>query len=40
VIAGLILVPLLNLATPIFGIALMVHVHKGILARQRRLGRE
>lgn len=28
VLAGLLLVPVLNLATPIFGIALMVHVHK------------
>lgn len=39
VIAALILVPVLNLATPLFGIALMVHMHKGVLARQRRLGR-
>nr|WP_133770060.1 sulfate transporter family protein [Enterovirga rhinocerotis] len=30
VLAGLMLVPVLNLLTPIFGIALMVHVHKRI----------
>ena len=33
--AGLMLVPILNLATPIFGIALMVHLHKRIAARLR-----
>jgi CysZ protein len=27
-LAGLVLVPVLNLVTPLFGIALMVHVHK------------
>lgn len=32
-IAALVLVPLLNLLTPVFGIALMVHVHKGLSAR-------
>src|SRR5215207_5579935 len=31
--AGLVLVPVLNLLTPLFGIALMVHVHKGLSAR-------
>lgn len=28
VVAGLVLVPILNLATPLFGVALMIHVHK------------
>jgi CysZ protein len=32
-IAALVLVPLLNLLTPLFGIALMVHVHKRLSAR-------
>jgi len=32
-VAGLVLVPFLNLLTPLFGIALMVHVHKGLSAR-------
>ena len=27
-IAGFVSIPILNLATPLFGIALMVHVHK------------
>jgi CysZ protein len=31
--AGLVLVPVLNLLTPLFGVALMVHVHKGLSAR-------
>ena len=31
--AGLLLVPVLNLLTPLFGIALMVHVHKRLSAR-------
>lgn len=34
VVAGLVLVPVLNLLTPIFGIALMVHVHKRLSARR------
>lgn len=34
VMAGLMLVPILNLATPVFGIALMVHVNKRIAARR------
>jgi CysZ protein len=33
VVAGLVLVPVLNLLTPLFGIALMVHVHKRLSAR-------
>ena len=31
--AALLLVPVLNLLTPLFGIALMVHVHKRLCAR-------
>ena len=31
-LAGLLLVPVLNLLTPLFGIALMVHVHKRLSA--------
>ena len=33
VMAALMLVPILNLTTPVFGIALMVHLHKRIAAR-------
>ena len=33
VLSGLMLVPLVNLLMPIFGIAFMVHVHKGVEAR-------
>ena len=33
VLAGLVLVPVLNLLTPLFGVALMVHVHKRLAAR-------
>jgi CysZ protein len=32
-IAGLVVVPILNLLTPLFGVALMVHVHKGLSRR-------
>jgi CysZ protein len=32
-VAGLVLVPVLNLLTPLFGVALMVHVHKRLSAR-------
>ena len=32
-LAGLVLVPVLNLLTPLFGVALMVHVHKRLSAR-------
>jgi CysZ protein len=31
--AGLVLVPIVNLLTPLFGIALMVHIHKDLSAR-------
>ena len=31
--AGLMMIPILNLLTPLFGIALMVHVHKRIARR-------
>ena len=34
-IAGFVSIPVLNLATPLFGTALMVHVHKRITARKR-----
>lgn len=33
-LAGLMVVPIVNLVTPIFGIALMVHVHKGLSNRR------
>ena len=33
VLAGLMLIPILNLITPVFGIALMVHLHKRIAGR-------
>ncbi|WP_375461003.1 sulfate transporter family protein [uncultured Enterovirga sp.] len=33
VLAGLMLIPVFNLLTPIFGIALMVHVHKHVAGR-------
>jgi CysZ protein len=36
-IAGFVSIPILNLATPLFGTALMVHVHKRITARKREL---
>jgi CysZ protein len=39
VLAALMLVPILNLLTPVFGIALMVHVHKQAAARERSIGR-
>ena len=43
VMAALVLVPVLNLLTPLFGVALMVHVHKRLAARSlpaaERLGR-
>ena len=32
-LAGMMVVPVVNLLTPLFGIALMVHVHKGIVRR-------
>lgn len=32
-LAGLVLVPFLNLLTPLFGVALMVHVHKNLARR-------
>lgn len=36
-LAGMMIVPVVNLVTPLFGIALMVHLHKRISARQPRL---
>lgn len=35
VIAGFLAIPLVNLATPIFAAAMMVHLHKAISARER-----
>ena len=35
VMAAFVLIPIVNLATPLFGIALMVHLHKGVAARAR-----
>ena len=32
-LAGLMIVPIVNLATPLFGVALMVHLHKGLARR-------
>lgn len=32
-LAGLVLVPVVNLLTPLLGVALMVHLHKGLSAR-------
>jgi CysZ protein len=43
VLAALMLVPIVNLVTPLFGIALMVHLHKGLTRRalvDSRAGRE
>jgi CysZ protein len=37
VIAAFVSIPLLNLATPIFAMALMVHVHQRMTASQRRV---
>jgi CysZ protein len=40
-LAALVLVPVVNLLTPLFGVALMVHVHKGLARRalsDRRAG--
>jgi CysZ protein len=34
-IAGFVSIPVLNLATPLFGTALMVHVHKRVMGRGR-----
>jgi CysZ protein len=36
VMAGFLLIPIVNLATPLFGIALMVHVHKAVAAKASR----
>ena len=35
-IAALVWVPVLNLLTPLFGIALMVHVHKRLEALEKK----
>lgn len=34
-LAGMVAVPIVNLFTPLFGVALMVHLHKGLAARGR-----
>ncbi|MEZ0172642.1 sulfate transporter family protein [Microvirga sp. TS319] len=39
VLACLVLVPVLNLITPIFGVAMMVHLHKALMARRLADGR-
>ncbi|MCB5174814.1 MULTISPECIES: sulfate transporter family protein [Microvirga] len=39
VLAGLVLVPVLNLVTPIFGATMMVHLHKRLVARRLADGR-
>ena len=38
-LAGMVAIPIVNLFTPLFGVALMVHVHKGLAARGRVPGR-
>lgn len=38
VIAGFLLIPIVNLATPLFGVALMTHLHKRIVGPQARRG--
>jgi CysZ protein len=37
-LAGMVAVPVLNLLTPLFGTALMVHLHKRLSAREQRAG--
>jgi CysZ protein len=39
VLAGLVLIPVVNLITPIFGAAMMVHLHKRLMARRLADGR-
>jgi len=39
VLAALVLVPVLNLITPVFGAAMMVHLHKALMARRLADGR-
>jgi len=39
VLAGLVLVPVLNLLTPVFGAAMMVHLHKRLVVRRLADGR-
>jgi CysZ protein len=38
VIAALLFVPVVNLLTPLFGVAMMVYVHKGLARRSDRWG--
>ena len=37
-LAGLMIVPIVNLITPLFGVALMVHLHKGLARRAALAG--
>ncbi|GJD96806.1 sulfate transporter family protein [Methylobacterium iners] len=37
-LAGMMIVPILNLLTPLFGIALMVHLHRGLSRRAPAIG--
>jgi CysZ protein len=37
VIAGFVSIPIVNLATPLFGTALMVHLHKRLAGSRREL---
>ncbi|MFL5096610.1 MAG: cysteine biosynthesis protein CysZ, partial [Xanthobacteraceae bacterium] len=37
VIAGFVSIPIVNLATPLFGTALMVHLHKRLTGSRREL---
>ncbi|WP_075216468.1 sulfate transporter family protein [Mongoliimonas terrestris] len=39
VIAGVLAIPILNLLTPLFATAFMVHIYKDLRARRRRTGR-
>ena len=39
VVAGLVLIPVLNLITPVFGAVMMVHLHKKLVARRLADGR-
>jgi CysZ protein len=39
-IAAFVLIPIVNLATPLFGMALMVHVHHHIRTTHRRIDQQ
>jgi CysZ protein len=38
ILAGMVVIPVVNLLTPIFGVALMVHLHKRLVARRALTG--